>query len=193
MKYYIVENGRAAGPFEPYELMARGMTSRSFVWNKTMSRWTQAGRVPELQPMLSGGVTFGGGSEYDYLAPAKYGPAANQPPRRRVAYVPAADYYAAPRRRRSNTFGIAGFVVSMVVLFILLTFGLVIFYSRHGVALIYLNIFALVLSIIGMCRRPRGLAIAGLVVSGLVMMILILAFLGAFSYSLTNLSIINTL
>ena len=182
MKYYIVENGRAAGPFEPYELMARGMTSRSFVWNKTMSRWTQAGRVPELQPMLSGGVTFGGGSEYDYLAPAKYGPAANQTPRRRVAYVPAADYYAAPRRRRSNGIGVAGFVLAMVALLLWL---LVIADSRHedffGVAFIIVGVLSFIFSFIGVFRRPRGLAIAGLAVSGVIMVVIILAFIGLLS------------
>lgn len=180
MKYYIVENGRAVGPFEPYELMTRGLTSRSFVWNKTMSRWTQAGHVPELQSLLSGGVTFDNGSAYGYLAQAKYGPAAEQPPRRRVVQRSAPRRYAAPQRR-SNGLGVAGFILSMVsvllVLFSLVSVANYAFYSASVfVILVFVvSILAFIFSLIGVFRRPRGLAIAGLAVSGVFMVIYLLS------------------
>lgn len=57
MKYYIAENGQPAGPFEPSELMAHGLTVNSLVWAEGMPNWTSASQVPELMAMLSG-TTF---------------------------------------------------------------------------------------------------------------------------------------
>ena len=56
MKYYIAENGQPAGPFEPNELMAHGLTVNSLVWAEGMASWTSASQVPELMAVLSGGT-----------------------------------------------------------------------------------------------------------------------------------------
>ena len=56
MKYYIAENGQAVGPFEPNELLARGLTVNSLVWGEGMPSWTSASQVPELMAILSGGT-----------------------------------------------------------------------------------------------------------------------------------------
>ena len=186
MKYFIVENGRSVGPFEPYELMSRGLTSRSYVWNKTMSRWTQAGRVPELQQLLSGGVTFDNGPAYGgYLAQANYGPAAQRPVRRR-SYRPSRRYYVVAPRRRSNGLGIAGFVLAMVsvVIFLSIAVDSLSSYAEDVAAMICLvtSVLAFIFSMIGVFRRPRGLAIAGLAVSAVFLVIYLLGFLGALSY-----------
>ena len=56
MKYYIAENGQPAGPFEPNELLAHGLTVNSLVWGEGMPNWTSASQVPELMALLSGGT-----------------------------------------------------------------------------------------------------------------------------------------
>lgn len=56
MKYYIAENGQAVGPFEPSELLARGLTVNSLVWGEGMPSWTSASQVPELMAILTGGT-----------------------------------------------------------------------------------------------------------------------------------------
>jgi len=61
MKYYIAENGQQAGPFEPNELMAHGLTVNSLVWCEGMPAWTSASQVPELMALLSG-QTFNPGN-----------------------------------------------------------------------------------------------------------------------------------
>ena len=54
MKYYIAENGQPAGPFEPNELLAHGLTVNSLVWCEGMPNWASASQVPELMALLSG-------------------------------------------------------------------------------------------------------------------------------------------
>lgn len=54
MKYYIAENGQPAGPFEPSELMAHGLTVNSLVWGEGMPNWVSASQVPELVAMING-------------------------------------------------------------------------------------------------------------------------------------------
>ena len=54
MKYYIAENGQQAGPFEPNELLAHGLTVNSLVWCEGMPTWTSASQVPELMAVLNG-------------------------------------------------------------------------------------------------------------------------------------------
>ena len=53
MKYYIVENGQQAGPFEPNELLLHGLTVNSLVWCEGMVNWTSANQVPELMSLLN--------------------------------------------------------------------------------------------------------------------------------------------
>ena len=54
MKYYIAENGQQAGPFEPSELLAHGLTVNSLVWCEGMPTWVSASQVPELMAVLNG-------------------------------------------------------------------------------------------------------------------------------------------
>ena len=53
MKYYIVENGQQAGPFEPNELLLHGLSVNSLVWCKDMPTWTSASNVPELMSLFN--------------------------------------------------------------------------------------------------------------------------------------------
>ena len=70
MKYYIAENGQPAGPFEPHELLAHGLTVNSLVWGEGMPNWMSASQVPELMAVLSG-TTFnpGGPGNFDVPLP----------------------------------------------------------------------------------------------------------------------------
>lgn len=52
MKYYVAENGAPVGPFEINELIARGLTPQTQVWNESMAAWLPAGQVPELAAVL---------------------------------------------------------------------------------------------------------------------------------------------
>ncbi len=61
MRYYIAENGKPAGPFEPNELLQHGLTVNSLVWCDGMADWAMASQVPELMTMLSGQPINSGG------------------------------------------------------------------------------------------------------------------------------------
>ncbi len=58
MKYYIAENGQPSGPFDIDELLAHGLTVNSQVWNETLTGWTRAGDVAELQPVLASSARY---------------------------------------------------------------------------------------------------------------------------------------
>ena len=55
-EYYVVENGRAIGPFDLNklsQLVATGtVTKSSLVWKQGMSEWVKAATVKELQPLF---------------------------------------------------------------------------------------------------------------------------------------------
>ena len=63
MKYFIAENGQQAGPFEPNELLAHGLTVNSLVWCEGMPTWVSASQVPELMAVLNGQTFNPGGMD----------------------------------------------------------------------------------------------------------------------------------
>lgn len=63
MKYFIVENGQQAGPFDPDELLLHGLTPSSLVWCQGMADWIVASRVPELMALLDRQRFTPGGSD----------------------------------------------------------------------------------------------------------------------------------
>ena len=48
-KYWIIENGRQAGPFEKEELVNHGLNANSMVWCDGMAGWTRASEVADLE------------------------------------------------------------------------------------------------------------------------------------------------
>lgn len=54
MKYYIVINRQAQGPFDHHELLTNGLTPTSLVWCEGMTDWQQAQNVEELRDLLFG-------------------------------------------------------------------------------------------------------------------------------------------
>lgn len=53
MQYFISENGKPAGPFEPQELLQHGLTVNSLVWAKGMTQWQHAMDVPEVMAVIN--------------------------------------------------------------------------------------------------------------------------------------------
>lgn len=55
MKYYIVENNQAIGPFEVEELVARSIKPTDLVWCEGMSQWTSVSEVAEIMDVMNAG------------------------------------------------------------------------------------------------------------------------------------------
>lgn len=51
-KYYIARDGKPQGPYTVSELLSQNISPETFVWNKTMTEWTKAGDVSELNAIL---------------------------------------------------------------------------------------------------------------------------------------------
>ena len=77
MEYFISENGKPAGPFEPKELLQHGLTVNSLVWSKGMSQWQRAMEVPELMDIING---------QQQTAPNNYGQQQSQQPQQQQGY-----------------------------------------------------------------------------------------------------------
>lgn len=52
MKYYIAVDNKPLGPFEIDELIAKGITANTLVWNESMSGWLPASQVEEIVQRL---------------------------------------------------------------------------------------------------------------------------------------------
>lgn len=101
-------------------------------------------------------------------APGSYGPYAGQP----GVYGAAVPAYIAPPVKETNNMAIAGFVLALAAL--LLSWAPVLNLATWASGLVF--------SILGLRKEPKGLAIAGLVISllGLVAVLLIMIAFGAF-------------
>lgn len=52
-KYYIMKDGKQAGPFTPRQLVLQKITVETLVWANGMPSWTKAGQVPEIAQVLN--------------------------------------------------------------------------------------------------------------------------------------------
>lgn len=59
MKYYVMINGRQAGPFEEFQLIGNGVMRDTQVWHEGMPQWQPAGMVPELAHLFAGEQQLG--------------------------------------------------------------------------------------------------------------------------------------
>ena len=55
MEYFIVENGKQAGPFTIAQLAERHIKSETLVWKEGMTDWTPAWKIAELKYILAEG------------------------------------------------------------------------------------------------------------------------------------------
>ena len=73
-KYWIIENGRQAGPFEKEELLKHGLSSTSPVWTEGMTDWAQASTVADLAGIIPPAPAtpppfYGAGPQQAYARP----------------------------------------------------------------------------------------------------------------------------
>ncbi len=54
MKYYIVVDGKPAGPFDIAQLAEQGIKGKDLVWKEGLSEWVAAETIDELQAVLYG-------------------------------------------------------------------------------------------------------------------------------------------
>ncbi len=52
-KYYIMKDGKQAGPYTPRQLVLQKISVETLVWANGMPSWTKAGQVPEIAQVLN--------------------------------------------------------------------------------------------------------------------------------------------
>ena len=60
MKYYVILNGKQAGPFEEAQLQTMGLTRDTMVWREGMQQWQRADSLQELSYLFNNGYNQGG-------------------------------------------------------------------------------------------------------------------------------------
>lgn len=55
MEYFIVENGKQAGPFSIAQLAEKHIKPETLVWKEGMADWTPAWKIAELKYILAEG------------------------------------------------------------------------------------------------------------------------------------------
>lgn len=53
MEYFIVENGKQAGPFSIAQLAEKHIKPETLVWKEGMADWTPAWKIAELKYILA--------------------------------------------------------------------------------------------------------------------------------------------
>lgn len=156
--YYLDRDHQRHGPVKPESLSACGVGPDNYVWMAGMKDWLLARDVPELAPYV-----------FAASGPAVSGPAA--PADASAGYdgyarPAAAEPRREPRQQPSsgNGAGVAGFVLAI--------FLLVCWIPGFNIFVCWL--LALIFSCVGLRRRPRGLAIAGLVITLLLLLVFII-------------------
>ncbi len=77
MKYYIAVGNKPQGPYEVHELLTKGVTESTLVWNENMTGWKQAGEVDEIARMLNPQTAVP--PPYSHQQPSAYPPIPNTP------------------------------------------------------------------------------------------------------------------
>ena len=103
MKYFIVNNGQQAGPFELHELLANGLNANSYVWCEGMPNWLPATQVPEVAALLQQ-TPPPPGYQQPYQQPGYQQPGSQQPGYQQPGYQqPYQQPY--PQQPKSMDFG----------------------------------------------------------------------------------------
>ena len=163
--FFLDANRQKVGPLKDSELLERGVNAATLVWMPGLQQWTPAGQVPQLaalfvrqeaaystvnensrreaeQPVYQTERTVGEAQENG--AEILNNPAVQQ-----------AIVNAAAQGRGVNVCGAIGLTLALL-LFVAWIPGV-------GPALVWL--VALIFSIIGVCRPQKGMAIAGLIIT----------------------------
>lgn len=165
--YFLDGNRQKIGPVQPQELIPRGVKPETLVWMPGLTAWTPARQVPELAALfepseLTEETTSGEAQEK--IPSGEERLADNQTDIQETS-SPQYDT-CCEQTDRTNVYGAIGLVVSILMLVVWIPFV--------GTFLMWL--VALVFSILGLNRQPKGLAIAGLVIC-IVLFVMFLALL----------------
>lgn len=166
--YYVTPSNEKAGPVYPQDFGALGINADTLVYCQGLSTWTPAGQIPELAPYLQQPMAQPLQQQQPYQQP--YQQQAYQQPQYQQPQQQFAQQYQQqypqqypqsvyePERKSKNVPGLLGFIFSLVsITTIWIPF-------IHILAWILL-IPAFILSIIGIFKRSKGLAIAGLAIA----------------------------
>lgn len=157
--FYLDANRQKNGPLKDSELLGRGVTASTLVWMPGLTQWTPAGQVPQLAYLFNGqpspvaaeqpvyiSETTEAGTEPAYAATEQSGAAVQQ--------------VVVNTESPTNVCGAIGMTLA-ILLFVLWIPGV-------GLAIAWL--VALIFSIIGVCRPKKGMAIAGLIITVLLLL-----------------------
>lgn len=116
MKYYLIDNGTPAGPFDREELAAHDITPDTQVWHEDLETWTAARDISSLADLFTGNTP-----QATTQPSAAYGQGSCPPPYAYgyPRYAPAES--AAPANFRSGK-GLA--VTSIVIASMAMVFGI---------------------------------------------------------------------
>ena len=152
-EYYLADGGQRRGPFPIEQLRAQGLTPDTLVWRPGMAQWERAEDVIEVRPFLPiqqpQSYPQQGFVQQEYPQPISY-------------HGPAYGAYGHGQGQSHGGMAIAGFVLSFLVPLLGLIFSWV--------------------ALAGMKRtgneENKGLAVAGMVISIVLMSLILLYCLG---------------
>lgn len=176
--FFLDANKQKVGPLKASELLSRGVTPSTLVWMPGLTQWTPAGNVPQLQAIFSAQQAGAEQSGYTSEPQGTYGTAENNAS---TAYENNAyatgnqqPIYAAQQNSAQgvNVCGAIGMTLA-ILLFVIWIPGV-------GLAISWL--VALIFSIVGVCRPQKGMAIAGLVITVLLLLVGIFSLIFGLSF-----------
>lgn len=177
--FFLDANRQKVGPLTDGELLGRGVTVSTLVWMPGLKQWTPAGQVPQLASLFNA-----------QAVPHTGEPAAEQPayhveqPEAAASSVgqgsvnqpnPAVQQVVVSTAGTGSSVNVCG-AIGMTLAILLF----VVWIPGVGLALTWL--VALVFSIIGVCRPNKGMAIAGLIITVLLLLIGIISLILGLSF-----------
>ena len=125
MKYFIIINGKQAGPFEENLLSGMGITRDTQVWRDGMQQWQPAGTIPELGYLFATLNDSNVGSSTPPPYENSYQPFSSQP----IQYGQDIDCDECPKTYLLESI--------LVTIFCCLPFGVIGIYNAAGVSSAY--------------------------------------------------------
>lgn len=176
--FFLDANKQKVGPLKDSELLSRGVTPATLIWMPGLTQWTPAGSVPQLHGIFhvqqngagQAGFTSEPQDTYDVAENNTGTTAGNN------AYATGSQQpvYATQQNAAQgiNVCGAIGMTLA-ILLFVIWIPGV-------GIAISWL--VALIFSIIGVCRPQKGMAIAGLVITVLLLLVGIISLIFGLSF-----------
>ncbi|MDR3269436.1 MAG: DUF4339 domain-containing protein [Tannerella sp.] len=171
-EYYYLSGEMKVGPFSLEVLKRAPITPSTLIWDNTFPEWVEARTLPELACLIT--------PPPPPVTPPPPRPAAPQTPNYNTGgrQTYNAGGYNTPHQTviinpaQSNGIGTAGFVMALIALFL----------SWIPILGWILWILGLILSFAGLFKNPKGLAIAGFVISliDLIILLVVVASMAAF-------------